>query len=67
MFRGLATLSVFCLIPFSRSALGRKCVAAMEPGYPVNPNLLAGPQALREEAKSCPLQVLLLPKEPGKP
>jgi hypothetical protein len=42
-------------------------LSAFASGYPVNPNLLAGPQAFHVEAKSCTLQVLLLPKEPGKP
>ncbi len=42
-------------------------LSAYASGYPVNPNLLAGPKAFHVEAKSCSLQVLLLPKEPGKP
>jgi hypothetical protein len=37
-------------------------VSAFGPGYPVNPQLLAGPQAFHAQAKSCALQVLLLPK-----
>jgi hypothetical protein len=46
---------------------GNYKLSAFAPGYPVNPSLLAGPQAFHVEAKSCSLQVLLLPKEPGKP
>ena len=41
-------------------------LSAFAPGYPVNPQLLAGPQAFRAPAKSCALQVLLLPKPHGK-
>ena len=41
-------------------------VSAFAPGYPVNPFLLAGPQPFHVLAKSCALQVLLLPKERGK-
>jgi hypothetical protein len=42
-------------------------LSAYAAGYPVNARLLAGPQAFRVEAKSCPVQVLLLPKERGNP
>jgi hypothetical protein len=42
-------------------------VSAYAAGYPVNAHLLAGPQAIRVDAKSCPVQVLLLPKEHGNP
>ena len=38
-------------------------LSAFAAGYPVNPQLLAGPQAFHVQAKSCALQVLLLPKE----
>ncbi len=41
-------------------------LSAFAPGYPVNPQLLAGPQAFAVTAKSCSLEVLLLPKEHGK-
>jgi hypothetical protein len=41
-------------------------LSAFAAGYPVNPTLLAGPQAFHVPAKSCALQVLLLPKERGK-
>jgi hypothetical protein len=46
---------------------GNYQVSAYAAGYPVNPHLLAGPQTVRVDAKSCPVQVLLLPKESGKP
>jgi hypothetical protein len=42
-------------------------LSAYAAGYPVNPTLVAGPQAFHAEAKSCGLQVLLLPKERGIP
>lgn len=45
---------------------GNYKLSAFAPGYPVNPQLLAGPQAFSVPAKSCALQVLLLPKEHGK-
>ena len=38
-------------------------LSAYAAGYPVDPNLLAGPQAFHVQSKSCSLQVLLLPKE----
>jgi len=38
-------------------------LSAYAAGYPVDPNLLAGPQAFHMPPKSCSLQVLLLPKE----
>jgi hypothetical protein len=41
-------------------------LSAFAPGYPVNPQLLAGPQAFHAPVESCILQVLLLPKEHGK-
>ena len=41
-------------------------LSAFAAGYPVNPTLLAGPQAFHVPAKNCALQVLLLPKERGK-
>jgi len=46
---------------------GNYKLSAYAPGYPLNPQLLAGPQAFHAEAKSCALQVLLLPKDPGHP
>lgn len=46
---------------------GNYKLSAFAAGYPVNANLLAGPQAFHVEAKSCSLQVLLLPKEHGRP
>jgi hypothetical protein len=46
---------------------GNYQLSAFAAGYPVNPTLLAGPQAFHVEAKGCSLQVLLLPKEPAKP
>jgi hypothetical protein len=46
---------------------GNYKLSAYAAGYPVNPSLLAGPQAFPVEAKSCSLQVLLLPKEHGRP
>jgi hypothetical protein len=46
---------------------GNYTLSAYAAGYPVNPSLLAGPQAFPVEAKSCSLQVLLLPKEHGRP
>ena len=42
-------------------------LSAFEAGYPVNATLLAGPKPFHVDAKSCSLQVLLLPKEPGRP
>jgi hypothetical protein len=42
-------------------------LSAFGAGYPVNAVLLAGPKPFHVDAKSCSLQVLLLPKEPGKP
>jgi hypothetical protein len=42
-------------------------LSAYAAGYPVNPTLVAGPQAFHAEAKSCGLHVLLLPKEHGIP
>ena len=42
-------------------------LSAYSSGYPANPDLLAGPQAFHVQPKSCSLEVLLLPKEPGKP
>lgn len=38
-------------------------LSAFAPGYPMNPQVLAGPQAFHADSKSCSLQVLLLPKE----
>jgi len=38
-------------------------LSAYAAGYPVDPNLVAGPQAFHVPPKSCSLQVLLLPKE----
>ena len=38
-------------------------LSAYAAGYPVDPSLLAGPQAFHVQPKSCSLQVLLLPKE----
>jgi hypothetical protein len=38
-------------------------LSAYAAGYPVDPNLLAGPQTFHVQPKSCSLQVLLLPKE----
>ena len=46
---------------------GNYKLSAYADGYPVNPSLLAGPQAFHVEAKGCSLQVLLLPKEHGIP
>jgi len=46
---------------------GNYKLSAFAAGYPVNPNLLAGPQAFHVEAKGCPLQVLLLPKPASTP
>jgi hypothetical protein len=42
-------------------------LSAYSASYPVDPDPLAGPQTFHVPAKSCSLQVLLLPKEPGKP
>ena len=42
-------------------------LSAYSAGYPIDPNLLAGPQPFHVEEKSCSLEILLLPKEPGKP
>jgi hypothetical protein len=44
---------------------GNYKLSAYAAGYPVNAHLLGGPQSFHVEAKSCPLQVLLLPKEHG--
>lgn len=41
-------------------------LSAYAAGYPVDAQLLAGPQPFRVAAKSCSLQVLLLPKEHAK-
>ena len=46
---------------------GNYKLSAYAAGYPVDPSLLAGPKAFHLEAKTCSLQVLLLPKEPGRP
>lgn len=42
-------------------------LSAYAAGYPVNATLVAGPQAFHAEAKSCGLQVMLLPKQHGIP
>jgi hypothetical protein len=42
-------------------------LSAYAAGYPVDPVLLAGPQPFHVQAKSCSLEVLLLPKERGQP
>jgi hypothetical protein len=42
---------------------GNYRLSAYAEGYPVNPDLLAGPKAFHVDAKSCSLEVLLLPKE----
>jgi hypothetical protein len=41
-------------------------LSAFAPGYPINPQLLAGPQAFHAPVESCVLQVLLLPQEHAK-
>jgi Carboxypeptidase regulatory-like domain len=46
---------------------GNYQLSAYAAGYPVNAHRLAGPQTFHVEAKSCPVEVLLLPKEHGNP
>ena len=52
---------------FDGLAEGSYKLSAYAHGFPMNPQLLSGPQSFHVQAKSCALQVVVIPKEEGKP